>query len=110
MASDDDIDLEAGLDPGSRERSLERLDVLERKIDLELKRKSLLCCSGTVSRDALDYGVQTGFSVCVMLFAMHNLLNTEKFHEISVSILSMLIGVYVPQRRGRQDRQHDNDS
>jgi hypothetical protein len=98
------MDLEVGLPASddsrdSRDRSLERLDILERKLELEQRKKSLLCCSGSVGKDALEYGVQVGFSVIIMTFAMHNLLHTEKFHDISVSIISMLMGIYLPAKK-----------
>lgn len=91
----EDPDPDSSHSRSSHERSIQRLDILERRLQIESKRKSLLCCSGTVSKDALEYGVQIGFSAFILMFATYNLVHTDKFHDLSISILMMLTGVYV---------------
>ena len=88
-----EIDLEA---PTDADASNERLDRLIAQIELEQKRDSFLCPSGTISKELCHYSVQIGFSVAILGFSIHNLLNTENFHDLSVSLISMIVGIYLP--------------
>jgi hypothetical protein len=68
-----------------------------RDIELDKKMNSWECCSGnSISKELCHYSVQIGFSITIMGFSIYNLLGTENYHDISVSMISMLIGIYLP--------------
>ena len=103
MANITDIDIENIKHKISSDDSVERLDRLERIIDIERKRDSFICPSGTISKELCTYSVQLGFSVTILGFCFYNLTQTQNFHDLSVSLISMLIGVYLPQPKMRDD-------
>ena len=88
------IDLEHTID---REASSERLDELERKLELQMRKDSFLCPSGSVSKELCHYITQIGFSVALLSFSLYNLTYKDTHHDLSVSLISMLTGLYLPQ-------------
>lgn len=81
-----------------------RLDKLERLLELELKQKSFLCPSGSISKELCNYAVQIGFSSVILGFSIYNLLKTDQYHDLSVSLISMLIGIYIPSPNSQINR------
>ena len=85
--------------------STHKLYILEKELDLERKRNSFMCCSGSdISKELIHYSVGVGFGFTMLGFSIYNLVSENKYHDLSISMISMLVGVFLPTPKIKEQK------
>jgi hypothetical protein len=84
--------------------STERLDRLEKLVDIKMKQNSYLCCSGTgvVSKNLITYVAQIILSLALLAFSFYSLSKGEN-KELSVGLISGITGYFLPQPKLKEE-------
>lgn len=76
---------------------LNQLEIEEKKLDIEKRKEEWnTCCSKTNSK-CLQFAVQSVITGGVLLFSMCMISLDRPSKEVWFSLLSMCVGVYIPQ-------------
>jgi hypothetical protein len=84
--------------------SLERLDKLEKLVDIRMKQHSYLCCSGTgvISKNLITYIGQIIIAVALLGFSFYSLTQNQN-RELSIGLISGITGYFLPQPKLKEE-------
>jgi len=87
------------------DESLRRLEYIETKLknqhDRDLQdyeeEHTYKCCSGnSVSKELVKNSIQGGFAFTILLWSLINLSYGSEYHDVSISMLSLISGIMLP--------------
>ena len=94
--NDDDPEIGLPIMKTPTDESLKRLEQIEKKLEISMKKNSYLCCSGSnISKDLVTYIGQISVSIILLSFSFYS-LSTGQNKDLAIGILSGVSGYLLP--------------